>query len=131
MIVTKLANIQLAKDARKISEFVLSYHNVMPKKYKYTFGDILLTEINNLNKCCRRACYVFDAKQKAMYLEEAELLIVDIVGVMEVLFDAKAITTEHKARFDVMAIGIGKQVSALRKVTEKRLGSIEGPLTSE
>lgn len=91
----------------------------------------MLTKVSDLNDCCRRACYVYDVDEKICYLKDAELLIVDLVGTMEILLDAQAITTEHKAKFDLIAISIGRQASAMRKVSTKRLGSIEGSLASE
>ena len=121
MIVTKVSLIDLAKAARELSLFLAQYYNVMPKKYKHTLGDIMITKTSNLNDCCRRACYIYDPNEKLLYLKEAELLIVDIVGTIEILFDVDAITTEHKAKFDIMAVGIGKQSSAMRKNAEKRL----------
>ena len=123
MIVTKVSLIDLAKAARELSLFITLYHSKMPNVYKHTFGDIMLTKTAMLNDCCRRACYVYDAEDKSAYLKEAELLIVDLVGTMEILFDAKAITDEHKARFDIMAVGIGKQASAMRKSNNKRLAA--------
>lgn len=125
MIVTSISTIDLAKAARELSLFLTQYHCVMPKVYKHTFGDIMLTKISNLNDCCRRACYLYDAEDKLPYLKEAELLVVDLVGTMETLFDAKAITITHKARFDTMAISIGKQASAMRKVANKKLAASE------
>lgn len=131
MLVTKVCDVQLATAARELCKFIAQYYNVIPNKFKHTLGDILICKCSTLHDNCRRACYTYNINVKHQCLEEAELLLVDVVGVVEMFYDMHYIDDNHKGLFDIQVLDIGKQVAALRLSAEKRLGRMGSSLAAQ
>ncbi len=117
----------------KIEWFKFTTKKRMCHEYRYTIGEQLRKDVLDMSKMVSVGLKKKSRSAKLGFYDTALGLLDDIQDNFNMLNDLEVIDNETKARFDIMIVGIERQLSGLlnsleksRKEAERHDGGVDG-----